>query len=223
MTATEVLQRTEEKMRLLGPVFGRLQTELLGPMMNRIFGLLVRHGKMVLPPGISFSDVRIEYVSPLSLAQKHLQARAVMQTLELAEGFLKIQPEAAAVFNVPEAIRQIGEMYGVSSALFNAGEEKNPMTENLKKKKISKALELVQAYKAVFLSENGQAVLRDLADKCHMLSPVTDVSNPNGFSAASAFYDGKRAAFLDIIKMSACDERKLVALLQETERNKNES
>lgn len=54
MTATEVLQRTEEKMRLLGPVFGRLQTELLGPMMNRIFGLLVRHGKMVLPPGISF-------------------------------------------------------------------------------------------------------------------------------------------------------------------------
>ncbi|MBP3403528.1 MAG: hypothetical protein J6L82_06430 [Alphaproteobacteria bacterium] len=97
------------------------------------------------------------------------------------------------------------------------------MTDNLKKKKISKALQLVQAYKAVFLSENGQAVLRDLADKCHMLSPVTDVSNPNGFSAASAFYDGKRAAFLDIIKMSACDEQMLIALLQETERNKNES
>ena len=97
------------------------------------------------------------------------------------------------------------------------------MTDNLKKKKISKALQLVQAYKAVFLSENGQSVLRDLADKCHMLSPVTDVSNPNGFSAASAFYDGKRAAFLDIIKMSACDEQMLIALLQETERNKNES
>ncbi|MBQ8347068.1 MAG: hypothetical protein IJY17_05655 [Alphaproteobacteria bacterium] len=97
------------------------------------------------------------------------------------------------------------------------------MTDDLKKKKISKALQLVQAYKAVFLSENGQAVLRDLADKCHMLSPVTDVSNPNGFSAASAFYDGKRAAFLDIIKMSACDEQMLIALLQETERNKNES
>lgn len=97
------------------------------------------------------------------------------------------------------------------------------MTDDLKKKKISKALQLIQAYKAVFLSENGQAVLRDLADKCHMLSPVTDVSNPNGFSAASAFYDGKRAAFLDIIKMSACDEQMLIALLQETERNKNES
>ena len=41
--------------------------------------------------------------------------------------------------------------------------------------KAKKALELVQAYKAVFLSENGQAVLEDLAVKCHMLTPVTDV------------------------------------------------
>ena len=119
MTATEVLQRTEEKMRLLGPVFGRLQTELLGPMMTRVFGLLVRHGKMILPDGLSFEDVKVEYVSPLSLAQKHLQAGAVMRTLELSSGLLEIQPEAAAVFNVPEAIRKIGEMYGVSRSLFN--------------------------------------------------------------------------------------------------------
>ena len=70
---------------------------------------------------------------------------------------------------------------------------------------------------------NAKIVLQDLARKCHMLSAVTDVSNPNGFSAASAFYDGKRAAFLDILKMSACDDQKLIALLQETERNKNES
>ena len=119
MTATEVLQRAEEKMRLMGPVFGRLQTELLGPMMTRVFGLLVRHGKMILPPELDFQDVRVEYVSPLSLAQKHLQAQAVMRTLELAGGLLQIQPEAAAVFNVPEAIRKIGEMYGVSALFFN--------------------------------------------------------------------------------------------------------
>ena len=119
MTATEVLQRAEEKMRLMGPVFGRLQTELLGPMMTRVFGLLVRHGKMILPPELDFQDVRVEYVSPMSLAQKHLQAQAVMRTLELANGLLQIQPEAAAVFNVPEAIRKIGEMYGVSALFFN--------------------------------------------------------------------------------------------------------
>lgn len=123
MTATEVLQRAEEKMRLLGPVFGRLQTELLGPMMIRILGLLVRHGKLELPRGAAFGDVKIEYVSPLSLAQKHLQARAVMQTLELAQGVLNVQPDAADVFNARRAIRTIGEMFGVSAALFNPEEE----------------------------------------------------------------------------------------------------
>ena len=75
--------------------------------------------------------------------------------------------------------------------------------------KAKKALELMQAYKAVFLSENGQAVLEDLAIKCHMLTPVTDVSG----AATSAFYDGKRAAF---------DEKRLVTLLQQAERKNNE-
>ena len=110
-------------MRLLGPVFGRLQTEMLSPMMARVFGLLVRHGKMTLPAGVGFGDVKIDYVSPLSLAQKHLQASAVMRTLELAREFLSIQPDAAKVFNVPAAIRKIGEMYGAGAALFNAPEE----------------------------------------------------------------------------------------------------
>ena len=96
------------------------------------------------------------------------------------------------------------------------------MFDGARKKKVEKTLRLVQAYKAFFSSENGVLILKDMAEKCHMLSPVTDVSSPNGFSAASAFYDGKRAAFLDIVKMSACDERRLVELLQETERNKNE-
>ena len=37
MTATEVIQRNEEKMRLLGPVLGRLQSELLKPLIDRVF------------------------------------------------------------------------------------------------------------------------------------------------------------------------------------------
>jgi hypothetical protein len=42
MTATEVVQRNEEKMRLLGPVLGRLQSELLRPLIDRTFAILLR-------------------------------------------------------------------------------------------------------------------------------------------------------------------------------------
>lgn len=35
MTATEVMQRTEEKLRLMGPVVGRAENELLSPLIIR--------------------------------------------------------------------------------------------------------------------------------------------------------------------------------------------
>ena len=46
MTATEVIQRNEEKMRLLGPVLGRLQSELLKPLIDRVFNILLRNNQL---------------------------------------------------------------------------------------------------------------------------------------------------------------------------------
>jgi len=40
MTATEVVQRQEERMRVIGPVLGRLMNEMLRPMIDRIFALM---------------------------------------------------------------------------------------------------------------------------------------------------------------------------------------
>jgi hypothetical protein len=37
MTATEVMQRTEEKIRLLGPLLGRQHSELLRPLIERVY------------------------------------------------------------------------------------------------------------------------------------------------------------------------------------------
>ncbi len=123
MTATEVLHRNEEKMRLLGPVFGRIQTELLGPMMERVFGLLIRHGKLPpLPDSLHGKMPAVSYLSPLSLAQRQVEAQAMLQTLELAEGFLRLQPDAASVFDVPKTVRKIAEMYGISEDLLHTGQ-----------------------------------------------------------------------------------------------------
>ncbi len=123
MTATEVLHRNEEKMRLLGPVFGRIQTELLGPMMERVFGLLIRHGKLPpLPDALYGKMPAVSYLSPLSLAQRQVEAQAMLQTLELAEGFLRLQPDAASVFDVPKTVRKIAEMYGISEDLLHTGQ-----------------------------------------------------------------------------------------------------
>ena len=50
MTATEVMQRVEEKMLILAPVLGRLMNEFLDPLIHRTFNILWRTGKIMPPP-----------------------------------------------------------------------------------------------------------------------------------------------------------------------------
>jgi len=93
MTATEVLQRNEEKMRLLGPVLGRLQAELLQPLISRSFALLLRSG--LLPPApeeLQGQEVDIEYVSPLAKAQKLTDLQAMLRGFEILLQVAEVAP-----------------------------------------------------------------------------------------------------------------------------------
>ena len=93
MTATEVMQRTEEKMRLLGPVLGRLQSELLQPLITRCFNLLLKNNKFSQPPEIvADADVEIEYVSPLAKAQKTQELSSVMRGIEIFGSLQNVAP-----------------------------------------------------------------------------------------------------------------------------------
>jgi len=91
MTATEVIQRTEEKMRLLGPVLGRLQAELLQPLINRCFAILSRQ-KAFEPAPASLQDdsIDIEYVSPLAKAQRSSEIQGVMQMTEFLMPLMQV-------------------------------------------------------------------------------------------------------------------------------------
>jgi len=84
MTATEVLQRQEEKMRILGPVLGRLQSELLSPLIIRIFNIMLRKGLFQPAPDVLQSqELNIEYVSPMALAQRGQELQSIMRGLEI--------------------------------------------------------------------------------------------------------------------------------------------
>tara|TARA_R110002020_G_scaffold5666_3_gene23311 strand:- start:2670 stop:3362 length:693 start_codon:yes stop_codon:yes gene_type:complete len=93
MTATEVLQRNEEKMRLLGPVLGRLQSELLQPLIERVYKILERQGIFRPAPEIlAQQDVEIEYVSPLAKAQKSGDLNTVMRGVEIFGAMSQFAP-----------------------------------------------------------------------------------------------------------------------------------
>lgn len=94
MTATEVIQRTNEMLRMFGPLIGRLESEMLGPLVERVFGILNREGLLPEPPAIiSEQEFSVEFVSPVATAQKQTQAEGIMQVMNMIGAF---GPDVAA-------------------------------------------------------------------------------------------------------------------------------
>ena len=94
MTATEVLQRQEEKMRLLGPMVGRLQTEFLGPLIDRVFAVMARRNAIASPPPeIQGEKLKVEYVSPVARAQRSQQIFNFARFMEQIMPLANIRPE----------------------------------------------------------------------------------------------------------------------------------
>jgi hypothetical protein len=123
MTATEVLQRNEEKMRLLGPVLGRLQAELLRPLISRSFALLLREG--LLPPApelLQGQDIDIEYVSPLAKAQKLTDLQGMLRGFEVLTQIGEVAP-VQDYLDPDKLVQYLVEVTGMPARVIRSNEE----------------------------------------------------------------------------------------------------
>jgi len=81
-TATEALIRQGEKMRILGPVLGRMQTEFLAPLIERVFNILLREGELPdWPKPLPQGALRVEYATPIAQAQRQAEADNLNQVV----------------------------------------------------------------------------------------------------------------------------------------------
>lgn len=118
ITAREVAERHEEKLLALGPVLERTNDELLDPLVDRVFAMMVRAGAIPDPPDeLVETDLKVEYISILSQAQKLVgvvgQDRFLQSTIALAEVF----PEVRHKVNVFQAINDYADLLGVNPRL----------------------------------------------------------------------------------------------------------
>ena len=73
MTATEVLERASENARLLGATYGRLQAELLYPLIRRALYILTQTGELPDIP-LDGDVVVLRHAAPLAQLPKRVQA-----------------------------------------------------------------------------------------------------------------------------------------------------
>jgi hypothetical protein len=127
MTATEVLQRNEEKMRLLGPVLGRLQAELLQPLISRSFALLLRAGLLPAPPEeLQGQDIDIEYVSPLAKAQKLTDLQSMLRGFEIMLQVSQVAP-VMDYLDDDKLVQYLVEVTGMPARVIKSQDEVNRM------------------------------------------------------------------------------------------------
>jgi len=111
MTATEVLERSAQTARLLGASYGRLQAELLTPLVTRCLGILRRRGEI---PALLLDgrEVALRYESPLARVQGRADAA---NTLLFLEAVGKLGGEAAAQVDAAAATRWLARTLGAPS------------------------------------------------------------------------------------------------------------
>ena len=124
-TATEIAARQEEKLLQLGPVLEGLHDELLDPLIDRTFDILMRlsqpgwagTGPELLPPPpeeLQSAELKVEYISVLAQAQKLVSTGALERWVGFTGELAAIKPEALDKINTDEIVDIMAEDLGVS-------------------------------------------------------------------------------------------------------------
>ncbi|WP_285907465.1 portal protein [Pseudodesulfovibrio pelocollis] len=115
VTATEAVIRQSERMRVLGPVLGRLQAEFLSPLIRRVFRIMLRAGALPpFPEGFGPDDIEVRYTSPVARAQKEFEARGLARTMEYLAPLVGSADPFGIMdnFATDRAARHVAELFG---------------------------------------------------------------------------------------------------------------
>jgi hypothetical protein len=119
MTATQVLEISSRAQQILSPIIGRIQTELLQPLLNRAFSLEMRSANRFppLPRGLGGQGYRIRFVSPIQRAQRSNEAQALLQAMNSVIQLGQIEPSALDTLDSDRIARFLFSAWGVPPEL----------------------------------------------------------------------------------------------------------
>ena len=122
-SATEIVERREEKLLQLGPMLERLHDELLDPLIKRVMEIAenaATSDRSILPPRpdeLQGQDIEIEYVSTLSAAQRATGTASIERFVSFVGRIGAAKPEALDRLDVDETIDAYGDLVMVPSAI----------------------------------------------------------------------------------------------------------
>jgi len=114
MTATEISVRVKLIRQLLGPIYGRFQSEYLQPLIERTFGLALRAGILGNPP-VDLESINFHptYLSPLARAQRQEELEAMGQFEASIGQVAQVEPEVLDIYDFDKSTTLKADLLGV--------------------------------------------------------------------------------------------------------------
>lgn len=113
VTAEEIRALQQEKLQEIGPVVDRLNQDLLDPLIDNTFDIMMAQGLIPPPPPeLSKMPLKVEYVSIMHQAQKALAAAGIERFWDFATKIREAEPDnpnALDKVNIDELIDRYGD------------------------------------------------------------------------------------------------------------------
>lgn len=130
MTATEVIERVNEKGILLAPTIGRQQAEYFGPHIHRELDLLANLRLLPpMPPRLreARGEYSVVYTSPLAKAMKAQEVAGFSRSIEMTISLVNAtqDPSLLDVYDLDTADRAIAEIQGTPESWMATQDQMN--------------------------------------------------------------------------------------------------
>ena len=164
MTATEVVERSQEKLIMIGPVTERQIPDVLEPMLSRTFNIMARFGMIPPPPPeLQGQPIKVDYISLLAQAQKMMGLQGLRSYVDMAtsvETLKASSPDGAMKTNADFVLDEYAQGLALAPQVTRPQEEVNQIRQMQEQmKQMAQELEMLkqgsEAAKNFSQAQNG--------------------------------------------------------------------
>jgi hypothetical protein len=123
-TATEIDERREEKLLVLGPVLQRINHDFLDPLIDNMFARVTEVGMVPeVPQELDGVPLKVDYISMMARAQQSQGILGIQDTAQFVGSLAAINPEVIDKFDFDQSVDEFGELRGVPQGIIKTDDQ----------------------------------------------------------------------------------------------------
>ena len=170
MTATEVAERHEEKLLMLGPVLERLQNELLDPLIENTFDAIIDAGIAPPPPEeLQGRPLNVDLIGMLAQAQRAVGTNSIDRFVGNIGAVAQFKPEVLDRFNADRWVELYSDSLGLDPQIVVPADQAQAIREQ-------RAQAQAQAQQAALAEQQATTAAKLASAKTDQPNALTDAT-----------------------------------------------